>query len=51
MNDEISRRPRMPDREEYYQPRRRAPFFLRALAQLSVMVIFLAAGYYGADLF
>ncbi|WP_321823535.1 hypothetical protein [Pyramidobacter piscolens] len=51
MNDEISRRPRMPDREEYYQPRRRAPLFLRVLAQLSVMVIFLAAGYYGADLF
>lgn len=51
MNDEISRRPRMPGRKECYQPRRSAPFFLRLLAQLSMMVIFLSAGYYGADLF
>jgi len=51
VNDEISRRPRTPDREECYQPRRRAPLFLRVSAQLSVMAIFLAAGYYGADLF
>lgn len=52
MSDEISRRPRSASEPaERYETRAKAPLLLRILAQLSVMIIFLAAGYYGADFF
>lgn len=53
MSDEISRRPQAKheSQESRYQSKRRAPFLVRFVAQICILLIFLAAGYYGSDLF
>lgn len=53
MRDEFSRRPRTQGKattEDRYAVRQKAPLLFRILAQLSILVIFLALGYYGSDL-
>lgn len=53
MRDGITRRPKNDaDRaqEERFRPKARAPFLLRLIAQVGILVIFLGAGYYGSDL-
>ena len=49
MSDEISRRPRAERAAHEDAERKKAPLILRAFAWLSVVVIFVVAGYYGAD--
>ena len=53
MSDEISRRPTSASQTQgNYLPRgRKAPFIVRFIVQLCILVVFLAAGYYGSDLF
>ncbi|MGI6076067.1 MAG: GerMN domain-containing protein [Pyramidobacter sp.] len=53
MRDEISRRPRTEGKayqQGRYTPPQKAPLLFRILAQLSILAIFLAMGYYGSDL-
>ncbi len=52
MSDEISRRPSNPAaRRPARAAAPRSPYAVRLAAQVGVMAIFLAAGYYGTDLF